>query len=116
MNRIAKSFKIRKIKRQLQGGELVEINDSFTDIKMMDLLIDYSLESDKPIIVGNQEHADFLNLKNVKTTRLAKNFTLDIKDKQFPNGVIIHNSVDLEMIKELEQRNIKYCGFTEGEK
>lgn len=67
-------------------------------------LVDFSVDYNIPILVGSQERINALKEinTNVDTIGFAKNFTKLVASLDLPNGVIVDNSVDPEMVEYLK--------------
>lgn len=90
---------------QLSKGKLIYINASHAKVGKTSLLIDRSIKYDIPILVGNQAEIDNIKDRNedVKVFGYAPNFTKHIYSGSFPNGVLIDESVDNDLVKHLKK-------------
>jgi hypothetical protein len=99
-------------KRRLKKGHLIYVDNKHRGIGKTTMLVNLSIKNKIPIIVGSQQ--DWGNLKymnhNLDLVRLAKNFTFEVKGREFPNGVLVEESVEPEMIEWLKEHNIKIRG------
>jgi len=90
------------VKYRLKKGELIHAHDIINKNK---LLADKAVKEDLAIIVGKQLQADnFLKINpDIKIIRVAQNFTIELKNNidNYPNGVLIDESVDSKMISEI---------------
>ena len=110
--RFTKPIKRFWFKFLLNRNRLIKVDERHRGIGKTYMMIERAIKEDIPIVVGNQMEANLIKRDGnpVEVLRLAKNFTIDFKGKQFPNGVMIDESVDPDMISFLKERNIKIRG------
>lgn len=99
-------------KYQLNKGKLINVDDRHRFVGKTTMLVNHSVKNNIPIIVGNQQNFEYIKHININTEiyRLAKNFTLDMRGKEFPNGVLIEESVAFEMLAWLKKEEINVVG------
>lgn len=100
-------------------GQMIKVDDRHRGIGKTTMMIKHAQKHEKCIVVGTQIHYDLiksLGFNEKRIVRLAKGLTLDIVGNHFPNGVVIDESVDPELMIEIEGRHIKHCGFLQNYK
>lgn len=85
-----------------------DIDDRNIDKKF----VEHSLNLDAPIVVGSQMAYNKYNGidENVSLLRLGDNFTLEFRNKDFPNGVLIDHTVTFKSRQWLHNNNINIVG------
>lgn len=101
-----------KINSKFKKGIICSVGDMPSQDERDKFLVTQSLANEIPIVVSSQIRFDALKSLNreVDVCRLAKNFTIEMKDKEFPNGVLIDESVSIEMITWIREKDIKIRG------
>jgi hypothetical protein len=96
----------------LSQNKLIKVDDRHRGVGKTYMMIEKAIKHDIPILAGSQKHVDLIkrSANVVEVYGLAKNFTIHIRGKQFPNGVLIDESVDPEMIEFVKANNIHIRG------
>lgn len=96
----------------LNRDKLIKVDERHRGVGKTYMMIERAIKEEIPIVVGRQDVAYHIkrNGNSVEVVRLAKNFSIDIEGRRFPNGVMIDESVDPELIPKLESRRIKIRG------
>jgi hypothetical protein len=96
----------------LSQDKLIKVDERHRGVGKTYMMIEKAIKYDIPILAGTQRHVDLIkrSANVVDVYGFAKNFTIHIKGKTFPNGVLIDESVDPEMLAELRANNIRIRG------
>lgn len=80
------------------------------------MMIDKAIKYDIPIIVGNQQRINAIkrNGNPCEVFGFAKGFTKGVLGQEFPNGILIDESVDPELIPKLKARFKIRGGFIQN--
>lgn len=110
--RFTKPIKRMWFKFLLNRDKLIKVDERHRGIGKTYMMIERAIEKNIPIVVGSQQQADNIkrNGNPVEVVRMAKNFSIDIEGRKFPNGVMIDESLDEDMIKEIKARKIRIRG------
>lgn len=105
-------LKNMQIKNKWKKGRMVETAILPDSQDRDELLVNYAVANNIPIIISKQSRWDELKYVdiNVQLIRLAKNFTIEFRDREFPNGVLIDETVNIEMISWLKTEKIRISG------
>jgi hypothetical protein len=97
-------------------NKLILVDERHRGIGKTYMMIERAIKHDIPIIAGNQPTIDSIKrLANVvEVYGFAPNFTKSVIGKQFPNGVLIDESVKPELIPELQARFKIRGGFIQN--
>lgn len=105
--------KFKKFISNLFSDEVKEVVrediEDYGYIYTYEQLIEKSVSENVPILVGNQHTFNELKARNpkVEVYGFAPNFTLHVKNRDFPNGVLVDSSVQRNLLKELSDREIE---------
>lgn len=96
--------------------KLIKVDDRHRGIGKTYMMIEKSIKYNIPIIAGSQQQMDLIkrNGNPCEVYGFAKNFTKGVLSQQFPNGVIIDESVDPKLIPELKARFKIRGGFIQN--
>ena len=112
--RILKPIRRAWLKYLLSQDRLVKVSYKYRGVGKTYMMIERSIKLNIPIVVGNQAMADHIkrNGNPVEVIRLAKGYTLEIKGKgrDFPNGVMIDDSVSPKMVNIVADEGIVIRG------
>lgn len=89
------------IKNKLKKGQLITV-DEVADQQLRDeLLVSYAVDNNIPIVVGEQKRWSELRKAStdIVILRLAQGFTFEVKNAVLNNGLLIDESVDMEMVR-----------------
>jgi hypothetical protein len=110
--RFTKPLKRLWFKYLLSKGKLIEVDEKSVGIGKTYMMIELAIKKNIPVIAGSQMAID--NIKRhgnpVEVFGLAPNYTIAVKGKVFPNGVLIDDSVNPEMIQWLKDEEIVIRG------
>jgi hypothetical protein len=102
------------LKFQLNRDKIIKVDERHRGIGKTTMLVKRAEKEGLAIVVGNQpSHSYIRNMSSkVAILRLAPNFTFEIKGNNgnYPNGVLIDDSVDAMMIAELHNNNFVIRG------
>lgn len=93
-----------KKKPVIENARLIQVNlDDEGVIERLHSIVKYSIENNIPVLVGNQEKIDLYKQYSldIETFGFAKNFTKHVADTEFPNGVLVDETVTSEMVEVL---------------
>jgi hypothetical protein len=96
----------------LSQNVLIKVDDRHRGIGKTYMMIERAIKYDIPIVAGSQQHIDLIKRfgNPVDVYGLSPDFTSHIQKKQFPNGVMIDESLKPEMITWLKNRGINIRG------
>jgi len=96
----------------LSRNKLIKVDERHRGVGKTYMMIEKAIKHNIPIIAGNQQAINHIkrNANAVEVYGLAENFTVHVRDKKFPNGVLIDESVDPKMISWLIDLNIEIRG------
>jgi hypothetical protein len=100
----------------LSNSKLIKVDDRHRGVGKTYMMIERAIKYDIPIIAGSQQQMDLIKrmANTVDVYGFAPNFTRGVLGKQFPNGVLIDESVKPEMIPELKARFKIRGGFIQN--
>lgn len=101
-----------QIKSKWKKGKMVQATILPDRQDRDEILVKYAVANNIPVVVGKQSRCDELKYIdiNVQLIRLAHNFTIEFRDKEFPNGVLVDETISIEMIGWLKSEKIKISG------
>lgn len=110
--RITKPIKRAWFKFLLSRNGLIKVDDRHRGIGKTYMMIEKAIKYDIPILAGNQMQVDEIkrNANVVEVYGFSKNYTISIKGRDFPNGVLIDESVNPEMLPMLISKGIVIRG------
>jgi hypothetical protein len=113
--RFTKPMKRWYFRLLLKQNKLVTVDSRHRGVGKTYMLIDRAMKLNAPIIVGNQEQLSLIkrSANTVEVCGIAKNYTKEILRYKFPNGVLIDDSVDPEMIPFIRANYKILGGFME---
>jgi hypothetical protein len=114
--RLSIPFKRMWFKFLLKRGRLIKVDERHRGIGKTYMMIEMAIKHDIPIIAGSQQQMDAIkrNGNPCDVYGFAKGFTKNVLGKEFPNGILIDESVDPELIPELEARFTIRGGFIQN--
>lgn len=102
------------IKHRLGKGEMIQVTDKLQGIELSKILVEQSLKRNAPILVGNQKALDYFRglSREIDIYGFADNYTIHLSTRDFPNGVLIDESIADDALEILNQRfeNIEVKG------
>ena len=107
-------FKKAYFKCLLSFNSLVKVDERHRGVGKSTMLAERAIKKDMTIVVGTQtayNHLKEIN-KNVKILRLAHNFSIEVRgmEKNHPNGVLIDESLEKDLIEFLLDNNYEIKG------
>jgi hypothetical protein len=114
--RFTKPFKRLWFKALISMNQLVLVDDRHRGIGKTYMMIERAIKHDIPIIAGSQQQMDAIKRMGnvVEVYGFAPNFTKGVLGKEFPNGILIDESVKPELIAELKARFKIRGGFIQN--
>lgn len=114
--RFTKPIKRAWFKFLLINNKLIKVDERHRGIGKSYMMIERAVKHNIPIIAGGQTQIDYIKrMANVvEVYGFAPNFTKGVLGKKFPNGVLVDESVDPELIPELEARFRIRGGFIQN--
>lgn len=102
-------FKGKTVEPDFKSSVVVyDVDDRNIDKKF----VEHSVSLDIPIVVGSQmaynKYKEIDN--NVDILRLGEKFTLEFRDREFPNGVLVDHTVTFKSRQWLAENNINVVG------
>lgn len=93
-------------KYQLSRGKLIKVDERHRRVGKTTMMVKMSVKKNIPILVGSQNHIYLIKQynENAEVYGFAKNFTKNVVGRRFPNGVLIDESVDPDMVKLLQKQ------------
>jgi hypothetical protein len=100
----------------LSQDKLIKVDERHRGIGKTYMMIEKAIKHDIPIIAGNQRQIDTIKrtANVVEIYGFAKNFTKTVEGMRFPNGILIDESVDPELIPKLKARFEIRGGFIQN--
>ena len=114
--RFTKPLKRLWFRYLLSRNKLIKVDERHHGIGKTYMTIDRAMKLNIPIIVGSQKEIDMVKrfANTVEVYGFARNFTAKVLNQSFPDGVLIDDSVDPELISLLESQFTIRGGFIQG--
>lgn len=114
--RLSIPFKRMWFRFLLSRNKLIKVDDRHRGVGKTYMMIERAIKYDIPIIAGSQQHMDLIkrNGNPCDVYGFAKGYTKGVLSMKFPNGILIDESVDPELIPELQARFKIRGGFIQN--
>lgn len=105
-------IKKMQIAGKFKKGRIVSVDEVPDRQDRDEFLVEYSAKNNIPIVISVQDRFSDLKYINISIDiiRLAQNFTIELKEADTSNGILIDETVSIEMITWIKEQGIKICG------